>query len=339
MTQGAKAAGVNVKYAVEINEFAAETYRHNNPEIVVFNRDIKLCKSTEMQVDDQLVLYGGPPCQGFSVSNSKTRNKDNPKNWLYKHFFRFARELNPAWIVIENVTGLKETEDGFFLEKMLKELKNHDYKTSHQVLTASNFGVPQSRNRYFIVANNLDVDFTFPEPSTTKVTVKDAIADLPSLVNGNSESRQPYRFEKPHSEYARSMRNGVNYTLNNLVTKNADHILKRYEYVPQGGNWEDIPKRLMKNYTDPSRCHTGIYHRLRADEPAKVIGNFRKNMLIHPLENRGLSVREAARLQSFPDKYVFKGSIGFQQQQVADAVPPLLAKAVFDQIQALNAPI
>ena len=117
-----------------------------------------------------------------------------------------------------------------------------------------------------------------------------------------------------------------------LVTRNAAFVLRRYKYIPQGGNWEDIPTRLMRNYKDREDCHTGIYHRLSADEPSIVIGNYRKNMLIHPFEDRGLSVREAARLQSFPDAYQFKGSVGYQQQQVANAVPPLLGQAVFRRI-------
>ena len=109
-------------------------------------------------------------------------------------------------------------------------------------------------------------------------------------------------------------------------------MIERYNHITKGGHWEDIPDRLMKTYADKTKCHTGIYHRLDEKKPSIVIGNFRKNMLIHPRQDRGLSVREAARLQSFPDQYEFKGSIGFQQQQVGNAVPPLLAKAVFQSV-------
>jgi DNA (cytosine-5)-methyltransferase 1 len=122
--------------------------------------------------------------------------------------------------------------------------------------------------------------------------------------------------------------NGSTKVQGNFVTNSATKIIERYKHIRVGQNWEAIPDRLMDNYEDSSRCHTGIYHRLEWDRPAKVIGNFRKNMLIHPREHRGLSIREAARLQSFPDNYEFVGSVGFQQQQVADAVPPLLAQAV-----------
>ena len=137
---------------------------------------------------------------------------------------------------------------------------------------------------------------------------------------------------EPISPYAKLMRGNSQQCHNNLVTKNSDYIIERYKHISQGENWEAIPQELMKNYKNVSRCHTGIYRRLKEDEPSIVIGNFRKNMLIHPWEDRGLSVREAARLQSFPDNFIFEGSIGYQQQQVGNAVPPLLAKAVFDHV-------
>ena len=161
--------------------------------------------------------------------------------------------------------------------------------------------------------------------------MRDAIADLPELVNGASVSWMPYK-DSGGSEYSRFLRRRLKLSSNHLVSNNSDTILRRYKYVPQGGNWQDIPNRLMRNYSDRSRCHTGIYRRLYYDLPSVVIGNYRKNMLIHPEQDRGLSVREAARIQSFPDWYEFQGSIGFQQQQVGNAVPPLLAKAVFQAI-------
>jgi DNA (cytosine-5)-methyltransferase 1 len=173
--------------------------------------------------------------------------------------------------------------------------------------------------------------FTFPKARTTQLTVDDALRDLPKLDNGHSQCWSNYGRARP-SDYAASLRGTLQGCCNHLVTRNAPFVLKRYKHVPQGGNWEDIPSRMMLNYADRSRCHTGIYHRLRQNLPSIVIGNFRKNMLIHPTQDRGLSVREAARIQSFPDSYTFCGSIGFQQQQVGNAVPPLLAFAVFQAV-------
>jgi DNA (cytosine-5)-methyltransferase 1 len=165
---------------------------------------------------------------------------------------------------------------------------------------------------------------------------------MPSLKNGASEDFLPYpslgkRFFRKHlTHYQVQMRAGMNGSTKvqgNLVTNSAERILERYGHIKAGQNWEAIPDNLMDNYENYSRCHTGIYHRLEWNKPAKVIGNFRKNMLIHPKEDRGLSIREAGRLQSFPDHYIFLGSIGFQQQQVADAVPPLLAEALANAIK------
>ena len=155
------------------------------------------------------------------------------------------------------------------------------------------------------------------------------------LVCLKKESSLKYRF-KAKSEYAKLMRGNLRKVTQNYVSKNSELVVQRYEHIKQGGNWSDIPVELMSNYKDHTRCHHGIYRRLKEDEPAFVIANYRKSMLIHPTENRGLSVREAARLQSFPDNYKFLGPLMHIQQQVGDAVPPFLAKAVFQKIKDLN---
>jgi DNA (cytosine-5)-methyltransferase 1 len=175
-------------------------------------------------------------------------------------------------------------------------------------------------------------EIKFPEPKCKiKTTVKQAFYDLPELENGAKDDELVYP-HKARTNYAKYLRGSLSSCTGNLVSKNSEAVIERYAYIPQGGNWEDIPETLMENYADRSRCHTGIYYRLKDDTPSITIGNYRKAMLIHPWEDRGLSVREAARLQSFPDNYQFMGSIGFQQQQVSNAVPPLLAKAVFEMI-------
>jgi DNA (cytosine-5)-methyltransferase 1 len=332
MSLGAMLAGISIQLAVEKDPHAAATYLQNHPDIVLLNQDIRTVRNILLKKPHhQTIVFGGPPCKGFSTSNQRTRTSDNPNNQLYREFLRIVRELKADWIVFENVKGILETEHRFFLDTILKRLSSYGYTLNWKVLNASDFGVPQNRSRLFIIGSLHGIHVEMPVGNHQAITVKEAIADLPELANGASICRLPYK-GAARTEYSRKMRGRLNESCNHLVTNNADHILKRYRYVPPGGNWEDIPGRLMANYSNRSECHTGIYHRLDPDLPSKVIGNYRKNMVIHPYQDRGLSVREAARLQSFPDWFLFKGSIGFQQEQVGNAVPPLLAKAVFDSL-------
>lgn len=332
LSLGAEMAGINVAIAVENNPYAAQTYRANHPYTLMISADIRQVKNLNINRGNQsLVLFGGPPCQGFSTSNRKTRNKDNPQNWLFQEFFRIAEETRPDWIVFENVKGIKETENGFFITEISQAMINLGYTYTIMVLRASDYGIPQTRSRLFIIGSLHGKKLKIPKCSASLVTVKDAIEDLPSLKNGASQDVLEYKTEAK-SEYAKSLRKDMKKCSGHLVSKNSDAVIKRYLFIPQGGNWKDIPDHLMTNYADKSRCHTAIYKRLSSNAPSITVGNYRKSMLIHPWENRGLSVREAARLQSFPDSYIFCGSIGFQQQQVGNAVPPRLAKVIFQAI-------
>jgi len=334
MSLGAKWAGIDVKVAVEIKSSACLTFAKNHPTTKLLSQDIRDVIKIELpKRDAPLVLFGGPPCQGFSTSNQRTRSRTNPTNWLFVEFLRVVDLLRPEWLVFENVAGIVHTERGYFVGRLERHLKTRGYKISSALLNAADFGVPQRRTRFFLIAarDQIPPSLSTPKSPMPLRTVKDAIWDLPVLRNGSSIDVRPYR-TKVNSAYSAALRGDKEICSGHLVSKNADEIIARYPHIPPGGNWKDIPDNLMRSYFDKSRCHTGIYRRLSASEPSVVLGNFRKNMLIHPTQNRGLSVREAARLQSFPDDYEFCGSIGLQQQQVGNAVPPLLAKAVFSVI-------
>lgn len=336
MSLGAAMAGINVKVSIENDKHAIATYARNHPSTRIYANDITQINDFDLDFGmGPKVLFGGPPCQGFSTSNQKTRSSHNPTNWLFGEFIRMVGLSEPDWVVFENVKGILETENAKFFHYTYDSLKKLGYLMDHAVLNAADFGVPQFRNRLFIIGNKRKKPVLPIAVQKDKVCVWDAIADLPELANGASENILKYRTE-PASEYAKIMRGDLGECSNHYVTNNACHIVQRYKHIPQGGNWESIPPELMANYTDRSRCHTGIYRRLNAKEPSVVIGNYRKNMLIHPFQDRGLSVREAARLQSFPDWYIFEGSIGFQQQQVGNAVPPLLARAIFEYIVSVS---
>jgi len=335
MSLGATLAGVKVRYAIEANGHACTTYAHNHRGAELLHKRIEdVVKSDFKAIQNRrhgLIVFGGPPCQGFSTSNQRTRTMDNPQNWLFLQYIRVVKLLQPEWIVFENVIGITQTAKGHFLEKVRSALADAGYPTVQLILNAADFGIPQRRTRLFLVANRSGTGISAPLPLSKMVSVGEGIGDLPTLTNGASVDTLPYG-PAPPSAYAQQLREGLVASSNHLVTNNQPIVVRRYPHVPQGGNWESIPARLMKNYANRTRCHEWIYRRLRVDEPSVVIGNYRKNMLIHPTQDRGLSVREAARLQSFPDTFAFQGSIGLQQQQVGNAVPPLLAKAVFNSI-------
>ena len=337
LARGFVAAGIDIAVAVEDDRHSAATYRRNFPKSDVIEEDIRkvagrtILGKLGVARGELDVLVAGLPCQGFSESNRRTRTACNPKNLLYREVIRLLAELDPRWFVIENVAGIGTLESGRFLKQLLEDFGAAGYRTEYCVLNAADFGVPQCRRRTFVVGTRGLGVFAVPTRRDTKgTTVRDAIADLPELENGAGIDRLPYGARRQEaSSYAVALRPGDLETVTgNEVSRNSALVVKRYRYIGMGQNWSAIPADLMTNYANRRLCHTGIYYRLRWDEQAKVIGNFRKNMLIHPSENRGLSIREAARLQSFDDRHEFVGPLNDRQQQVGDAVPPLLAAAV-----------
>ena len=337
LSLGAEMAGIRISSAIEINKSAAQTFMRNHKGTEVLQGDIQTIDPKTLVKDNipVFVIMGGPPCQGFSMSNTRTRNMENTKNYLFLEFVRFVQEIRPAWFVLENVWGITNINEGktqTMIEDCFRAIDGYD-NISSSILWASDYGVPQKRNRFFLVGNRLGIDFKFPKKHKSIITVEEAIGDLPSLQNGEllEESAYTQTIEEA-SDYAQLMRKGSDKARQNYVSRNNDLVIERYKYIGQGQNWRAIPDFLMQNYADKGRCHSGIYKRLRADQPSVVISNYRKSMLIHPYEDRGISVREAARLQSFPDTFIFEGSLMHIQQQIGNAVPPLLAKAVFKQI-------
>ena len=331
MSLGAQMAGIKISLAIELDEKACLTYKHNHPEVTLLQSDIRDISPTDYISDNPFILFGGPPCQGFSFSNRQTRNMDNEHNSLFTEFIRFTKELRPSWFVFENVEGFNEFYDGIVVKTLERKFSDIGYLTSKKVLCASEYSVPQSRKRFFMVGNNVGIDFRFPGGSDSKVSVREAIHDLPPLKNGDHQEILPYK-TKSLNRYSKIMRKDSEAAMQNYVSRNQDYVIARYKHIKPGQNWKAIPEHLMTNYKNKKNCHSGIYKRLHPDHPSIVIANYRKNMLIHPYQDRGLSVREAARIQSFPDDFVFRGTINFIQQQIGNAVPPLLAKAVFCKI-------
>lgn len=371
---GFKQAGFDIIYSSDINESAIETITYNHNKIAECTKEqnhhcaeimdiTKINKEKCGEIKSHFEkneyriqgIIGGPPCKGFSISNSRTRTLDNPHNSLFKDYIKLVKHFDPDFFAFENVPGIKSMGGGKIIDEIKEELHtNLGYTLGMKTLNASDYGVPQNRRRVIIIGvkpekiktqyvkeDRLDMELIFPKnDDMPKITVGEAINDLPMIGNGNKEEIMSYPSFKL-SKYANLMRKTPDLKMessavfNHVNSKNGDTVLKRYENISEGGNWRDIPEDLLTNYKDKSRCHSGIYKRLRSDVPSGTINNIRKSMYIHPLQNRGLSVREAARIQSFPDWYEFKGSLNAQQQMVADAVPPLLAKAIAEQIKKI----
>ncbi len=240
------------------------------------------------------------------------------------------RHLRPRGVIIENVGGIETYKGGSVVRRIQSRLSSFGYSCRSYLLESSRFAVPQKRRRIFMAAV---LNGSLPSSIRTRagtVTVKEAIDDLPRIGNGSSVSTLAYRQRsQPLSTFQLRMRvRSSRHVANCMTSLNTKLITRRFAAVPPGGNWQNIPAALFRNYNNSANCHRWLYRRLRADRPAVTISNFRKNMLIHPWENRTLSVREAARLQGIPDHFVFLGNLQSQQQQVANAVPPRMGLPV-----------
>lgn len=326
-------------------------------------RAARILSDQVRQYGDIDVLIGGPPCQGFSTANCNNRVADNPNNALVETFAKYVSLFRPRVFIMENVQGIlwaqhldaKEGGKGL-VASIERRLKRLGYVCYPKMLDAVWYGVPQFRTRFFLVGIRKDLGYSesdfgewgpFPMPThgphrqRPYVTVHDAIADLPIIGNGCHVPVQKY---SPRSdimgEFLSVMRDGCHgpVIVDHVTSKHNDYVLERFRRIPQGGNWQSIVSSLT-NYTNVTRTHSNIYRRLLWHEPSITIGHYRKSMLVHPEQHRGLSLREACRLQSFPDWFEFTGSLnpshpglGSKQQQLANAVAPLLARALAEFI-------
>lgn len=335
----ASQVGLSVALAFEKDRSAAATYQFNHPDVPVVMVSLdepsvdRLCSQLGLRPGAVDVIIAGPPCQGYSIANLRTRNQKNPSNHLWRVVLRFAQLLRPSLVVIENVTGLMTYEGGRVVESIKAELEGEGYSVSSYTMDASTTGVPQCRRRLFVVARRHG---RLPGSIVTgeaPVSVGEALSDLPVLPNGNCVDAFPYRPGALLTPFQQSMRSeGVEFVRNCQTSRSTELILERFRCIPQGGNWSSIPPEIFGTYARPQLCHRWLYRRLDPTRPSVTISNFRKNMLIHPWEDRTLSVREAARLQAIPDHYVFLGALQSQQQQVANAVPPPLGRAVLQSV-------
>lgn len=294
------------------------------------------------------LVVGGPPCQGFSNANRQSGGADHPYNALARLFIDIAIALAPRAILLENVVGLRSsrtTADKMpLIDRLKRALRNAGYITHDAVLDAADYGVPQFRRRYFLFAVKQAYAGAFassPFPAATTsparyTTVRDAISDLPAVEVGDSVEVKPYRMTS-RRQYLRRMRaHAIPGQVSGHVTaKNSPDVVRRFGLISQGENHQSIAAEF-RHYADLDRTHSNIYRRLHWDAPSITIGHFRKSMVIHPEQDRNISLREAMRLQSLPDWFEARAVPTLRsgmcsedrQQQVANAVCYELTKVI-----------
>lgn len=331
-------SGFEIIGGIDFNLDATKTFKHNFKNANVKCIDITTI-SDENIINDYSnvdVIVGGPPCQGFSAANRWQKEKDDPRNKLFYEYIRFVKILKPKIVMIENVRGILTRDNGYAKERIETILGEEGYILNMMVLDASDYGVPQNRKRAFIVGVRKDfseIKFDFNQlVKLQKVTVEDAIGELYGFENNTSEYIE--LTEKPNTAYRKYLRSEKNLIIDHEIRYPADIVQKRISFVPQGGNWKYVPVELWPN--NRSNRHSSAYKRLDPKTQSCTIdtGNAHSNYF-HPLYNRIPSIRESARLQSFPDCFNFRGSRGSKYKQIGNAVPPLLAKAIADKVKLI----
>lgn len=340
-SKGFEEAGFNVRFGVDLWNDATVTYKKNFPNAVVLNEDItkvtgkSIMDMCGMKYEDVDVIIGGPPCQGFSVSGK--RLIDDERNKLYKSFVDLVAEIKPKMFVMENVPGLVRLFDGKVGEQVVEDFTNIGYTVKNRILSADNYGVPQQRKRVFFVGVNnekfSDPDsYEYPVPFTgigelyPAITTKDAISDLDFVPDDVVKGENiPYEIP-PQNDYQRLMREGSESVLNHSITVHKDRTKEIIAMVPDGGNYKDLPQDLWST----RKVHIA-WTRMDSKKPCFTIDTGH-NHHFHYRANRVPTVRESARIQSFPDTFEFIGIKTSQLKQVGNAVPPLLAKAVAESV-------
>ncbi len=352
LSHGFMQAGYDVIFGTDIDPIFGQTFlnSHSGAKFIaksiadIFASDIlAFCGLNAGDLD---VLVGGPPCQGYSVYNH-SRGENDPRAGLFKEYIRIVKGLQPKWLVMENVTGLTSISGGQLIKEIEKSIREAGYdNVSYKILKAEEYGVPQERRRVVFIANRIGIPIKFPNPShgkskTNFVSIWDAIGDLPPIFEQWEFKDGANYLSEPSNKFQRMIRGNLKQVTNHFGPRLGKINQERLKYVPEGGSWRDIPFDLLPNGMKSAKRsdHTKRYGRPKKDGLSCTIltkCDIHWGAYIHPVQNRPFSVREAARLQSFPDRFEFFGSMTEQFVQVGNAVPPLLAKAIAGQILDLQ---
>ena len=328
LSKGFEMAGFEPILAIDMWNDAIETYNHNNSNNVAVCENIENLKDSFLQnlskKENIVGVIGGPPCQGFSTVG--TRRIDDSRNHLYLEYCRVVEKVKPDFFVLENVKGLTTLANGAFKKDIIKRFGDLGYKVEPKILNAADFGVPQNRQRVFFVGIK-NKHFEFPKEQKKTVTCKQALSDLPILNNINGLDEEHSYRSKPLNDYQRKMRGSCKVVKNHQITNHADKTISIISKIPDGGSIKDLPEKYWN-----VRKYNKAFERMSSSKPSNTVDTGHRNYF-HYSENRIPTVRENARIQSFPDDFEFLGSKTSQYKQVGNAVPPLLAYEIAKEIK------
>lgn len=346
LSEGFRQAGFHVLAGNDINVAAGQTYSTTHSEAQFLVGPIQSISADGMMNAAGLargeldVLIGGPPCQAYSVYNHQ-RGLHDERADLFREYLRLVEGIQPKWVVMENVTGITSIANGAIVDAIKAEFDRLGYRVDHAILKAEEFGVPQERRRIFFIGTRMNSPILFPEHTHGPdiqpfTTIWDAIGDLPSIDNGEDPGIVDYA-APPGGWFQQYVRRNSVKIHNHAAPKLGSINLERMRYIPQGGSWRDIPFDLLPAGMKKAKRsdHTKRYGRMSLEGLSCTIltkCDIHWGAYIHPIQNRAITVREAARLQSFPDEFVFLGSKTDQYVQVGNAVPPLLGRRVAESL-------
>jgi DNA (cytosine-5)-methyltransferase 1 len=323
LSLGFEDAGFEVISAIDLWDDAIKTYNHNRNKKVAqtvtveaFNEDILPGIVTDNHITG---IIGGPPCQGFSTVGR--RNIDDARNQLYLEFYKAVKIAKPDFFLIENVKGMLTLNKGAFVKDIIKRFgpEGLGYNITYKLLNAADYGIPQNRYRVFYVGIK-GKDFVFPEPFTYHLSAKDGISDLLGADNTHYGS-------SPQNEFQRQMRGDQKHPLNQDYTDHSEQTVRIISMIPDGGNIKSLPPEFWQ-----VRKYNKAFERMSSERPSNTIDTGHRNYF-HYAEPRIPTVRESARIQSFPDNFEIIGTRGSQYKQVGNAVPPLLARVIAEEIK------
>lgn len=335
LSKGFLDAGYNVLLGIDNDTAALKTFEENHGNAKVLQLDLfnhenineitNFLEQTNQKLD---VLIGGPPCQGFSIAGP--RNMNDRRNLLYVAMVKLAERTKPRAILLENVPGMLQTNGGIGAKRIVSDFKKIGYNMIPKLLYAPDFGIPQIRKRVFFVGlKNNSINFEFPTPVLSKenyITCEDAISDLPALIGIYGDDIQKYPSE-PKTDYQKEMRKKSNEIHNHIGTIHDPKTVKMISLVPEGKNYKSLPEEYRGLY----KYHEALT-RYNSKKPSLTINTGHRSHF-HYKWNRIPTVRESARLQSFSDDFIFYGNKSQQYRQVGNAVPPLLGKAIAEQLK------